>query len=125
LAQTFQCRWILGDSFAEARHSWKSQRGETTALEILGYDPIRKHYLSWGFGSGSDTWTATATLKEGTYVISGTTVSAEGKPITKWRNTVTFSPDRTSISVRFEREERGTWWTSFTGKGVKAAAKGQ
>ena len=127
LAWTLQCRWILGGFFAEVNHTWKSQRWETTSLEILGYDPIKKHYVSRGFGSDGGTWAATATFKDGIFAITATLVNAEGKPSMTGRNTFTFSPDRMSFSLKGEEEKDGTWWTSMTGKGVKAKAapKGQ
>ncbi len=119
---TLQCRWILGGFFAEVNHRWKSQSGETTALEILGYDPIKKQYVTHGFSSSGRTWTATATFKDGIFVITATPASAEGKPGMKARNTFTFSPDRMSFSLKGEEEKDGTWWTSSTGKGVKTKA---
>jgi len=127
LVWTLRCRSILGGFFVEASHVWKSQSWETTALEILGYDPIKKQYVSHGFSSSGGAWTATATFKDGIFVLTATPVSVEGKPSMKVRNTFTFSPDRMSFSLKGEHEKDGTWWTSSTGRGVKttAAPKGQ
>jgi hypothetical protein len=127
LTWTLQCRWILGGFFLESRHTQKSPRGETTFLEIYGYDPIRKDYISRGFASNGSTFTATGTFKDEVTVITAPFVSAEGKSIMKYRNTFTLSPDRMSLSLKGEQEKDGTWWTSMTGKGVKtkAAPKGQ
>ena len=127
LAWTLQCRWILGGFFLESRHTQKSPRGETSFLEIYGYDPIKKEYVSRGFASNGSTLTATGTIKDEVTVITALFVSAEGKPSMKVRNTFTFSPNRMSFSLKGEEEKDGTWWTSSTGKGVKttAAPKGQ
>ena len=122
LTWTLQCRWILGGFFLESRHTQKSPRGETSFLEIYGYDPIKKEYVSRGFASNGSTLTATGTIKDEVTVITALFVSAEGKPGMKVRNTFTLSPDRMSFSLKGEQEKDGTWWTSLTGKGVKAKA---
>lgn len=127
LAWTLQARQILAGFFLEMHHAWKSQGSEATSLEIIWYDRGKKHITSYGFGSDGVTWNAVTTIKDGTIVGSGTNLSAEGKPIMKWRNTFTFSPDRMSFSLKGEQEKDGTWWTSMTGKGTKtkAVAKSQ
>jgi len=117
---TIQFGWIQEGFFLEAHHTWKSKDGETKSLEILWYDPSKELYRSCGFASDGSTWASTATFEHGIFVISATGVNAEGKPTTKERNTFVFSPDQTSFSVKGEEEKDGTWWTSLTGKGIKA-----
>ena len=122
-----QGRWILGGHFVELRGTLsgtlsgtsKSNGGESTSLEILSYDPVRRIHAFSGFDSDGDTWVATATFTPGTSIEMGTFTEPDGKTVT-FRNTWNVSADGMSISGKIEKEQDGVRWTAFTLKGTKA-----
>ena len=113
-----QGSWILGGHFVEVRGTWKGKRVESTSLEILSYDPVRRIHAFSGFATDATTWIATATFTPGTCIETGTTTGPDGKTAT-WRNTWSVSPDGMSISGKEEVEQDGVRWTGFTVKGTK------
>jgi len=113
-----QGRWILGGRFVEVRSTWKGKGKESTWLEILSYDPVRRIHTYSGFASDGTTWVATVKFTEGTFVETETDTGPDGKTATS-RNTWNVSPDGMSISGKEEREQDGVRWTAFTVKGTK------
>ena len=65
---------------------------------------------------------STATLVGTTYVITGTEHTASGKAH-RWRNTLVFSADWTSITMKGETETAGKWWTGLEGSGSRTQPK--
>lgn len=106
---TLQFRWIVDGQFMQVLHTWKSKKGEITAVETTAYDSTRKLYLSAGVSNKGNRWIGSATLRERVFTISNSTM----------RNTFTFSADGKSLTLKRERQTAGTWWTSGTGKGIK------
>jgi len=113
-----QGRWILGGHFVEVHGTWKGKGAESTSLEILSYDAVRRIHAFSGFETDGETWVATATFSPGICIETGTTTGPEGK-IATWRNTWSVSPDGMSISGREDVEQDGVRWTAFTVKGTK------
>ena len=116
-----QGRSILGGFFVEVSSTWKGQGAEQTFLEILSYDPVRKLHAISGFANDGTTWVGTAAFSDRTSKDTGTDTSPDGET-TRWRNTWTVSPDGMSISGKEEREQDGTWWTTFTVRGTRNPA---
>ena len=113
-----QGRWILGRHFVEVRGTWKGKGTESTSLEILSYDVVRKIHAYSGFASDGTTWVATVKFSDGTVVETETDTGPDGK-IATLRNSWSVSPDGMSISGTEEREQDGVRWTAFTVKGTK------
>jgi hypothetical protein len=113
-----QGRWILGRHFVEVRGTWKGKGAESTSLEILSYDVVRKIHAYSGFASDGTTWVATVKFSDGTVVETETDTGPDGK-IATLRNSWSVSPDGMSISGTEEREQDGVHWTAFTVKGTK------
>jgi hypothetical protein len=113
-----QGRWILGRHFVEVRGTWKGKGTESTSLEILSYDVVRKIHAYSGFASDGTTWVATVKFSDGTVVETETDTGPDGK-IATLRNNWSVSPDGMSISGTEEREQDGVRWTAFTVKGTK------
>ena len=113
-----QGRWILGRHFVEVRGTWKGKGGESTSLEILSYDVVRKIHAYSGFASDGTTWVATVKFSDGTVVETETDTGPDGK-IATLRNSWSVSPDGMSISGTEEREQDGVHWIAFTVKGTK------
>jgi len=113
-----QGRWILGRHFVEVRGTWKGKGAESTSLEILSYDVVRKIHAYSGFASDGTTWVATVKFSDGTVVETETDTGPDGK-IATLRNSWSVSPDGMSISGTEEREQDGVHWIAFTVKGTK------
>ena len=114
---------ILGGFFLEVHHTYKSQGGVQTGLEVTGYDPTKKTCMTHVFFDDGSWIISTLTfIDERTCIEDGTTYSPDGK-VEKCRITWNFSPDWMSLSVKKEDEKDGTWWTSMEGKGVRSQEK--
>ena len=113
-----QGRWILGRHFVEVRGTWRGKGTESTSLEILSYDVVRKIHAYSGFASDGTTWVATVKFSDGTVVETETDTGPDGK-IATLRNSWSVSPDGMSISGTEEREQDGVHWIAFTVKGTK------
>jgi len=113
-----QGRWILGGNFVELRGTWKGKGAESTSLEILSYDAVRRVHAYSGFTSDGTTWVATVTFGDGKVVETETDTFPDGKTATL-RNTWILSPDGMSVSGKEEREQDGVRWTAFTVKGTR------
>ena len=106
----------IGDFFYEFRSQWKDADGKDQRWTgIAGYDPVKKSYFNYSFGS--DGWRGTGSLTFGddaaTTDWAGVTAGGEKSRL---RCTDMLSEQWT---YKCERMTDGKWWVSFTGKSTK------
>ncbi len=109
---------ILGGFFFQARWTEKGPAGETRGLEIDGYDPVNKDFVSsWYFSDGSR-FSGVLTVIEKTWTYAGKWLTA-GKQY-QMKASFVFAPDLTSASYKAELSSDGkTWTTSYEAKFTK------
>jgi hypothetical protein len=113
---TWQARW-LGNQI-EWRSRWTAGDKEQTAVEVEGWDPVKKaQYSSWFVSDGTrgsltGSWSGTTLMADGTWL------SGEGKP-GKARCSFAYGTNFTAVEYRCESGEKGKAWVSRTGKAVK------
>jgi hypothetical protein len=113
---TWQARW-LGYQ-VEWRARFTSGGKEVTAVEVEGWDPVKKsEYSSWFLSNGTR-GTLTGTWNGPTLTTDGSWVSADAKQ-GRDRCTFAFAADFSSVDYRCEGGERGKTWVSRVGRGVK------
>jgi hypothetical protein len=76
IAGTVTGKWILGSKFVE--ESWSSQAGGSEHRFLWSYDPQRKMYRNWFFGSDGTTGEGTGTWDEKTNTMTWKTEPGPG-----------------------------------------------
>lgn len=113
---TWQARW-LGNQ-VEWRLRWTAGDKEVTAVEVGGWDPVRKlEYSSWFLSNGTR-GSLTGSWNGTTVVADGSWVSADGKP-GRDRCSFAYASDFSAVDYRCESGEKGKTWVSRTGRAVK------
>jgi hypothetical protein len=102
---------ILGGFFIEFQLAEKGPMGETKGIEIVGYEPANKTFLS-------DDYYDDGTTATGAYVFNGNTVTYLGKFIFGSKpylvkNTMMFAADSMSFTVKGEISTDGKIWAPF------------
>ena len=103
---------ILGGFFYQGRWTQKGALGEGRGLEIEGYDPVNKNFVSSWYESDGSTFSGVLTVSKNTYAWAGKLVLA-GKPY-QVKDTFVLAPDLMSATVQSEVSVDGKTWTPFT-----------
>jgi hypothetical protein len=67
---------ILGGFFSQGRWTLQGATGETRGLQILGYDPVYKNFVSNQYRDNGSTVSAMLTVSKKTYTWAGKYVFA-------------------------------------------------
>jgi hypothetical protein len=100
---------ILGGFFFQARWTEKGPAGEIRGLEIDGYDPVNKGFVSNWYLSDGSRFSGVLTVIEKTWTDAGKWLTA-GKQYPMKASGV-FAPDLASVDVKFEISSDGKTWT--------------
>ena len=110
---------ILGGFFFRGQSIEKGAMGETRFLEIDGYDPVNKNYVSSMFGEDGSTFSGTVTISGNTWTWAGKSTVAGKQYLVK--EPFVFAPDFMSATAKTEISVDGhTWTPCFEAKYTKA-----
>lgn len=113
---TWQARG-LGDQI-EWRARFTAGGKEVTAVEVEGWDPVRRsEYSSWFLSNGTR-GTLTGTWNGTTLTADGFWAAADGKQ-GRDRCSFAYAADFSSVDYRCESGEKKKTWVSRAGRGVK------
>lgn len=121
---TLAHRFVLGGRFLEGKTEDHNPAGTTTSVELQGYDPKAKSYVSSTFDSEGSTATSLQTVSPDgrTWTARSTMTTSAGDKVPV-RSVTTFSPDGMRYKGTTEVSPDGgqTWKHWFSFKGTKAA----
>jgi hypothetical protein len=91
--------WLPGGYFMLHRVDVSIGEGSVRTLEVIGYDPVAKHYPTRFFDHRGNTGTYEATISDGVW-----TFSTDGA-----RATLEIDPSLTRMEAKWERLVEGVW----------------
>jgi hypothetical protein len=110
---------LLGGFFIERQVEETGPTGKVTGRMMIGYDPVKKTYITSGFDS-------TGAFNSGTVTVSGNTWTfmfsgvVGGKPVQS-RCPLTFAAGNNSFTVKCDDSTDGKTWTpTFEGQWTKS-----
>jgi hypothetical protein len=110
---------ILGGFFYQGRWTLKEATGEERGLEIDGYDPVNKNFVSSWYMDNGSTFSGVLTVSKNTHTYAGKLVWSGKQYLEK--DTFIFAPDLMSATEKDEISVDGKTWTpSYEGKYTKA-----
>lgn len=86
---------------------------------MLSYDPTKKVYTDFGFGSDGSTWSLSASFNGDTMIERGETKGPDGA-VTRCEMTWLFSKNRASLSGTQLCDRNGIRWQSLKVAGTKS-----
>jgi hypothetical protein len=102
---------ILGGFFLRGQSTEKGTMGETRFLEIDGYDPVNKNYVSTMYGDDGSTFSGVVTVSGNTLTWAGKFTVA-GKQYL-FKEPFILAPDLMSATAKGEISVDGRTWTPF------------
>jgi len=113
---TWHAGW-LGNQ-VEWRSRWMAGDKAVTAIEVEGWDPVKKaQYSSW-FVSDGTRGSLTGSWSGTTLAFDSSWVTGDGKP-GKARCSFAYAGDFAAVEYRCESGEKGKTWVSRVGKAAK------
>jgi hypothetical protein len=108
-----------GGFFVEFRVTSELGGRETSGIEILGYGPIKRTFVSTSFRSDGSRGVATSEGWNGTTLGVNWTNFTADREVEVRRATWDFSPDFKSVTLTGEQFTDGKWWVSDKANNVK------
>lgn len=110
---------LLGGVFLERQVEETGPMGKVTGRMMVGYDPIKKTYVTSAFDSTGGLGSGAVTVNGSTWTFL--TSGVAGGKATQDRCAVTFAPGNNAIVVTCETSTDGKTWTpSFEGHWTKS-----
>src|SRR5262245_25804963 len=109
----------LGGFFIQRTFQMKAPEGEVRGTHMMGYDPVKKTYVTSVYNSVGAYGTGTMTVSGNTWTMLTSGV-AGGKPVQE-RCSVAFGAGNASLDISCEASADGkTWAPTFIGKATKS-----
>jgi roadblock/LC7 domain-containing protein len=102
---------ILGGFFFQTQATEKGPMGETQFMEIVGYDPANKKFLSNEFHSDGIMFSGTYAVNGNIWTYMGK-ITVEGKPIMV-KNVMTLAADMMILEAKGEISTDGNTWVPW------------
>jgi hypothetical protein len=105
------CQMILGGFFLQCQGAEKGPRGEGRVLELHGYDPVNKNFISDTYGDGGGRFSGVLTISGNTWTYEEKWAVA-GKQY-RVKDSMVLAPDLTTGTDKVEISSDGTTWAPF------------
>jgi hypothetical protein len=108
-----------GGFFVEIRGTGDLGGQKVSWIEIRGYDPVQRGYISTFFFSNGSRGDVTSMDWSGTTLTTNFNFVTAERETQTWRHTMEHSPDFKSSTGTYEMFTDGNWWTVLKVKGTK------
>ena len=105
--------------FVEIRGTSNVGGRDTSWIEVVGYDPVKRMCISSYFTSNGGRGSVTSMGWSGTTLSVNYNRYTADREVRVRRNTFEYSPDFKSVTLTGETFTDGKWWISAKGEGTK------